>query len=64
MIQYWRLNKNWTYVIIGSVILIAVILDQLVHIVQAKRRTRRAGLAAATAAAASPPPLQAPATRA
>jgi ribose transport system permease protein len=38
-----RLNTNWTFIIIGAVILIAVILDQVVHIVQANRRTRRAG---------------------
>ena len=38
-----RLDTNWTFIIIGAVILIAVILDQVVHIVQGKRRTRRAG---------------------
>jgi ribose transport system permease protein len=41
--RIWRLNSNWTFVIIGSVILVAVVLDQLVHMVQAARRTRRAG---------------------
>ncbi len=41
--RIWRLNPNWTFVIIGAVILVAVILDQVVHIVQAKRRVRRAG---------------------
>jgi len=40
--RIWRLDPNWTFVIIGGVILIAVILDQIVHIVQAKRRIRRA----------------------
>jgi ribose transport system permease protein len=55
--RIWRLDNNWTFIIIGAVILIAVILDQLVHIVQAKRRTRKAGQAAA-ASAAAPPPLQ------
>jgi ribose transport system permease protein len=51
--RIWRLDPNWTFIIIGAVILIAVILDQLVHIVQAKRRTRKAG----AAAAAAPPAL-------
>jgi ribose transport system permease protein len=45
--RIWRLDSNWTFVIIGSVILVAVILDQVVHIVQAARRTSRAGPAAA-----------------
>jgi ribose transport system permease protein len=44
--RIWRLNSNWTFVIIGSVILVAVVLDQVVHIVQTARRTRRAGAAA------------------
>jgi ribose transport system permease protein len=39
----WRLNDNWKFIIIGAVILIAVILDQIVHIVQDRRRTRSAG---------------------
>jgi ribose transport system permease protein len=38
--RIWRLNPNWTFVIIGAVILIAVILDQVVHLVQAKQRIR------------------------
>lgn len=41
------LGTQWEFVVIGSVILVAVILDQVVHIVQAKRRTRRAKVAAA-----------------
>jgi ribose transport system permease protein len=44
--KIWRLNNNWTYIIIGGVILVAVILDQVVHMLQAARRTRRAGAAA------------------
>ena len=48
--RIWRLDPNWTFVIIGAVILVAVVLDQVVHIVQARRRTRRAGAAAATPA--------------
>jgi ribose transport system permease protein len=47
--RIWRLNSNWTFVIIGSVILVAVVLDQVVHMVQAARRTRRAGAVAAAA---------------
>jgi ribose transport system permease protein len=61
--RIWRLDNNWTFIIIGAVILVAVILDQLVHIVQAKRRTRKAGQAAAASSASAPPPL-APAPRA
>src|SRR5438093_4442463 len=43
--RIWRLDPNWTFIIIGVVILVAVILDQVVHIVQAKRRTRKAAAA-------------------
>ena len=51
--QEWHPNENWHFIVIGAVILIAVILDQLVHIVQGKRRTRKAGaLARQTAEAA------------
>lgn len=57
--QDWRPNENWRFIVIGAVILVAVILDQLVHIVQARRRTRHAGVLArqssAVIAAASPP---------
>ena len=36
---------NWNFIIIGAVILIAVILDQIAHVVQAKRaRARSASL--------------------
>ena len=38
--RLWRLNPNWTFIIVGAVILIAVILDQVVHIVQSARRVR------------------------
>jgi ribose transport system permease protein len=52
----WRLDPNWTYVIIGAVILIAVILDQVAHILESSRRKRRvaeiAGPVAAPAAGA------------
>ena len=37
----WRLDENWRYVIIGTVILGAVILDQGAHFVQDRRRRRR-----------------------
>ena len=50
--RLWRLNPNWTFIIVGTVILVAVILDQVVHMVQAARRIRHAG---AAAVAASPP---------
>ena len=40
--RLWRLNPNWTFVIVGSVILIAVILDQVVHMMQASRQLRKA----------------------
>ena len=42
--RIWRLDTNWEFIIIGAVILVAVILDQVVHVVQAKRRTRKAGM--------------------
>jgi ribose transport system permease protein len=44
--RIWRLNPNWTFVIIGAVILLAVILDQVVHLVQAKQRIRQAAVQA------------------
>ena len=40
--RIWRLDPNWTFIIIGGVILAAVILDQTIHLVQARRRVRRA----------------------
>jgi ribose transport system permease protein len=41
--RIWRLNSNWNWIIVGAVILIAVILDQVVHMVQAARRLKEAG---------------------
>lgn len=38
--RLWRLDPNWTFIIVGAVILAAVVLDQVVHIVQAARRLR------------------------
>jgi ribose transport system permease protein len=45
--RIFRLDTNWTFIIIGAVILVAVILDQVAHIVRSKARTRRAGALAA-----------------
>jgi len=39
--RIFRLDNNWTFIIIGGVILAAVVLDQLAHIVQDRRRTRQ-----------------------
>ena len=40
--QYtWHVPTEWTEIIIGLVLLSAVALDQIAHIVQAKRRTRK-----------------------
>jgi ribose transport system permease protein len=38
----FRLDNNWTFIIIGAVILVAVVLDQVAHLVQSRRLTRRA----------------------
>jgi ribose transport system permease protein len=43
--RLWRLNQNWQWIIVGAVILVAVILDQIVHMVQAARRLKEAGAA-------------------
>ena len=51
--RLWRLNPNWNFIIVGAVILVAVILDQVVHMVQAARRLKETG---APKAAAGPPP--------
>jgi ribose transport system permease protein len=62
--RIWRLDPNWTFIILGMVILVAVVLDQVVHLVQAKRRIRMAGLlelqASAGAAVATPAPKETP----
>jgi ribose transport system permease protein len=42
--RIWRLDPNWTFIIIGAVILIAVVLDQLFHMLHDARRTRRAAV--------------------
>jgi ribose/xylose/arabinose/galactoside ABC-type transport system permease subunit len=43
--QMWHIPTEWTEWIIGGVLLIAVALDQIAHIVQARRRTRKVVLA-------------------
>jgi ribose transport system permease protein len=53
--RLWRLNPNWTFIIGGAVILIAVILDQVVHVVQEKRRIRATEPPATPPAAPAPP---------
>jgi ribose transport system permease protein len=59
--RLWRLDQNWTNIIIGQVILIAVVIDQVVHLVQAKRRIRMAGLIAEEKASAKEtPPKETP----
>lgn len=40
--RIWRLNPNWNWIIVGAVILVAVVLDQVVHLVNAARRVREA----------------------
>jgi ribose transport system permease protein len=55
--RIWRLNPNWTNIIFGAVILLAVVLDQVFHILQATRRTRRAG---ATTQGSPPAPTGTP----
>jgi len=40
--RIWRLNQNWNWIIVGAVILVAVVLDQVVHLVQAARRLKEA----------------------
>jgi ribose transport system permease protein len=54
--RLWRLNTNWTNIIVGGVILVAVILDQVVHMVQAARRLREAGAIKAVGPPGSAPP--------
>jgi ribose transport system permease protein len=47
--RIWRLDPNWTFIIVGAVILLAVVLDQVAHMLQARR------LRSAATAAAAPP---------
>ena len=39
--ETWHIPTEWTEWIIGSVLLIAVALDQIAHMLQARRRTRK-----------------------
>ena len=59
--RLWRLNPNWTFIIVGTVILLAVVLDQVVHIVQAARRLRHGAAAPDSVNPGANPPT-APAT--
>ena len=52
--HFWKPDDNWKYIVIGAVILIAVMLDQIVHLIQQKRRTRMAGAAARAAVSEEP----------
>jgi ribose transport system permease protein len=52
--RLWRLNTNWTFVIIGAVILVAVVLDQIVHIVQRAKAKPKPPVPAAAQAAGPP----------
>ncbi len=49
----WRLNENWKNIIIGTVILAAVILDQMSHVLKNRKRTVAAAVKPATGAAPS-----------
>lgn len=51
--RIWRLDSNWTFIIIGAVILSAVILDQVAHMLQERRRIRRTSAMAAGPARSS-----------
>lgn len=55
-LRIWRLDPNWTYIIIGGVILIAVVLDQVVHLVQTRRSIRMAGTLPEAQAQPAPKP--------
>ena len=58
--RIWRLNPNWNWIIVGAVILVAVILDQIVHMVQAARRLKETSARTPVAGPpSSSPPLPA-----
>jgi ribose transport system permease protein len=52
----WTIPTEWTEWIIGIVLLLAVALDQIAHIVQARRRTRKVAPAGPQAFPAQPAP--------
>lgn len=43
VIQTWRLDTNWRNIVIGAVILGAVILDQVMHVLQDRKRKKAEG---------------------
>jgi ribose transport system permease protein len=55
-LQTWRLDENWKNIIVGMVIWVAVILDQVSHMLRNRTRTLRASSPAAPAAPAVQPP--------
>lgn len=57
--RIWRLDPNWNWIIVGAVILIAVILDQVVHMVQAARRLKEAAAPKPVGPLGSSPPVAA-----
>lgn len=57
--RIWRLDPNWNWIIVGAVILAAVILDQLVHVFQAARAVREAGVRKLVDSKPADPPKQA-----
>jgi ribose transport system permease protein len=50
--RIWRLDPNWTFIIVGAVILLAVVLDQVAHMLHSARRTRATAAAAMSTAGA------------
>jgi len=40
--RIWRLDPNWTFMIVGTVILTAVIVDQMAQVLQERRALRKA----------------------
>jgi ribose transport system permease protein len=58
-IERWKIPTEWTEWIVGGVLLIAVATDQITHIIQAKRRTRRVTEAAPSATKPTPAPASA-----
>jgi ribose transport system permease protein len=57
--RIWRLDPNWNWIIVGAVILVAVILDQVVHMVQASRRLKEAAERKPVTGPPSTPPVAA-----
>jgi ribose transport system permease protein len=57
--RIWRLDPNWNWIIVGAVILVAVILDQVVHMLQAARRLREASAPKPVTGPPSTPPVAA-----